>query len=267
MMHVIFYSISHTYLCLMTTSFYKVGILLVSWVLLGSTQRLTPTEILRKMEAHTRGDKMYSEFTMQIERPRYTREMQMKSWAMGTDFSLILVTQPARERGIAYLKRYKEIWNYVPTIDRLIKLPPSMMSQSWMGSDLSNDDLVRESSLIDDYTHALVGRDTLLGYACYKLELVPKPSRPIVWSKVWIWIAETHFFQLKAVQFDERGDQVNTLLYSDVKQLGGRMMPAKMELIPHQKRGQKTVLIQNAVDFNPAISEEFFSIQNLKNVR
>lgn len=224
-------------------------------------------EIIQKMEDLTRGEESYSEVIMQIVRPRYTREISMKSWALGEDYSLILITGPARDRGIAYLKREKEIWNWLPTIDRLIKLPPSMMSQSWMGSDFTNDDLVRESSTVDDYTHRLIGTEKIEGYECYKIELIPKPDRPIVWSKVIMWIAIEKYFQLKTEQYDERDELVNTISFSDIVKFGDREIPAKMVMVPEDKKGNQTVLIQEKIDFNPSLKETFFSIQNLQRIR
>jgi outer membrane lipoprotein-sorting protein len=137
------------------TAFYFLLIALIAIPLLGLRQTNAPNvrEIIQKMESQMRGETAQMEVTMTITRPRYTREMSMKSWALGDDYSLILITAPARDRGTAFLKRKKEIWNYLPSVDRMIKLPPSMMSQSWMGSDFSNDDLVRESSTIDDFSH------------------------------------------------------------------------------------------------------------------
>lgn len=244
------------------------GILIV--LLLGVkclVQAQDPKDLLQKMEEVTRGDATYSEVTMQVIRPRYTREISLKSWALGNDYSLILVTAPARDRGIAYLKRDKEIWNWMPSIDRLIKLPPSMMSQSWMGSDFTNDDLVRESSIIEDYNHRLLGKEKVENYDCYKIEMIPKPDKPIVWSKVIVWISSEKYFQLKNEQFDERGELVNTIIFSDVKRLGGRDLPAVMTLIPEGKKGHKTILTQSFIDFDPDHNESFFSIQNLKRIR
>lgn len=227
----------------------------------------TAAEIIQKMEDRMRGDEVYMEVTMEIVRPRYTRSMSMKSWALGEDYSLILVTAPARDRGVAYLKREREIWNWMPSIDRLIKLPPSMMSQSWMGSDFTNDDLVRESSTINDYEHQLIGEEEIDGYPCYKIELIPKPESAIVWGKVLMWVSTEHYFQLRGEQYDERMELVNTIVFSDVKELGDRNIPAVMELNPHDKEGHKTILIQEKVDFNPGLDISFFSIQNLQRVR
>lgn len=225
-----------------------------------------PVAIIQKMEELTRGDRTYMEMSMQVVRPRYTREIGMRTWAMGDDYSLIFITAPARDRGIGYLKRQKEIWNWMPSIDRLIKLPPSMMSQSWMGSDFTNDDLVRESSTVEDYHHKHLGFETIDGVRCHKIELVPKPDRPIVWSKVVMWIAEDHHYQVRVEQFDERGDRVNTLIFTDVKELGGRRIPARIELVPEGKKGHATVLLTHSIDFNPKVDEAFFSIQNLQRI-
>ena len=226
-----------------------------------------PVEILRKMEDLTRGDKSYSEVSMQIVRPRYTREIGMRSWAMGDDYSLIYITAPARDRGMGYLKRDREIWNWMPSIDRLIKLPPSMMSQSWMGSDFSNDDLVRESSIIHDYTHRHLGMEEMGGYHCHKIELIPKPDKPIVWGKVLVWVAEKEYYQMRTEQYDERGDLVNVITFSEVKNFGERSMPARMELVPQDKKGHATVLITEQMDFSPKLDADFFSIQNLQRIR
>jgi outer membrane lipoprotein-sorting protein len=233
----------------------------------SSISQVNPREILRKAEEHTRGDRSYAEVTMEIVRPRFTRTISMRSWAMGEEYSLILITAPARDRGIAYLKRQNEIWNWMPSIDRLIKLPPSMMGQSWMGSDFTNDDLVRESSVIDDYTHKLLGQEVVEGRTCYKIEMTPKPDKPIVWGKVIVWIAEDPYIQLKTEQYDEKGKLINRIEFSDIKTFDGREVPTKMTLTPLDKSGHKTILTQHKMDFNPTIDEDFFSIQNLQRVR
>ena len=214
-----------------------------------------------------RGETMYSELTMTTVRPRYTRDVTMKTWSKGEDFSLILITAPARDKGTAFLKRQKEIWNYVPNIDRMIKMPPSMMSQSWMGSDFSNDDLVRESSTISDYRHSILREEVYEGRSCWVLELIPKPESSIVYGKVLLWIDKQHYIQLKIENYDEDGSLVSTLLFSEVKLMGGRTMPSLMEMVPAGKPNQKTVIRYTDARFNAPIEESFFSVQNLKNIR
>ncbi|MBW6498950.1 MAG: outer membrane lipoprotein-sorting protein [Bacteroidales bacterium] len=165
----------------MRTYFLRLTIFLSATILIFSEAAAQdPREILRKVEDNMRGDASYTEMTMTTVRPRYTREISMRSWSLGDDFALIMITAPARDQGTAFLKREKEIWNFVPSIDRTVKMPPSMMSQSWMGSDFTNDDLVRGSSTIDDFTHRLLRSETMNGHDCRVLELKPKPEAPVV---------------------------------------------------------------------------------------
>jgi len=141
-------------------------------------------EIVRKSDEKFRGTSSTGSFSMTIQRPTWSRTISMKSWSLGTDYSLIYVTAPAKEKGQVFLKRKNEMWNWVPTIERMVKVPPSMMMQSWMGSDFTNDDLVRESSIVKDYTHKLLGEETIDKYPCYKVELIPLENAPVVWGKV-----------------------------------------------------------------------------------
>lgn len=232
----------------------------------GAAQE-TAQQVIKKMEDQMRGASSYFEMTMTTVRPRYTRDVTMRAWSKGEDFSLILITAPARDKGTAFLKRQKEIWNYVPNIDRMIKMPPSMMSQSWMGSDFSNDDLVRESSTITDYRHSILREEVYQNRNCWVLELIPKPESSIVYGKVLVWVDKQHYIQLKVENYDEDGSLVSTMLFSEVKQMGGRTIPSLMEMIPADKPNQKTIIRYAEAKFNIPIEESFFSVQNLKNIR
>ena len=182
----------------------------------------------------------------------------------GDDYSLILITNPAKEKGTAFLKRNKEVWNWIPSIERHIKLPPSMMSQSWMGTDFTNDDLVREASTIVDYEHTLLGKETILDKECYKIQMIPKPSAAIVWEKVIVWIDTIDFLQLKAEFYDEDGELVNIMISSDIIELGGRKITSKIEMIPIDKEGNSTVIIYNNIVFDKPINDDFFTTRNMK---
>lgn len=223
--------------------------------------------IIKQADAKLRGETSTGTMKMTIVRPSWSREVTMKSWSKGTDFSLILITSPARDRGTAFLKREKEIWNWQPTIDRTIKLPPSMMMQSWMGSDFTNDDLVRESSIVRDYTHNILGEETIGGYPCYKIELTPKENAPVVWGKVLVWIAKDEYMQMKSEFYDEDGYLINTMLGKQVKKLDGKLLPSIMEMIPAEEEGHKTIIEYLDLSFDKPIKESFFSIQNMKRAR
>lgn len=225
------------------------------------------TEIIKKANDLMRGASSNGTMSMEIVRPKWTRKIEMKSWAKGEDYSLIIVTQPARDKGTGFLKREKELWNWQPRIDRVVKLPPSMMMQSWMGSDFTNDDLVRESSIVDDYTHSVL-KDTIIGeYDAWKIEMIPKEETAVVWGKIEIYIEKENYYQLLIKYFDEDNFLINTMKLSEIKKMGDRVIPTKMEMIPSENPDQKTIVIYEDYDFGIDIETSFFSIQNLKNIR
>jgi hypothetical protein len=223
-------------------------------------------EIIKKTDAKSRGDYSEQELRMTIVRPDWKRSITMKSWSKGTDYSLILITAPAKEKGQVFLKRQKEMWNWVPSIERMIKIPPSMMMQSWMGSDFTNDDLVRESSVIVDYTHTLAGNELVDGTDCWKIQLIPKPDAPVVWGKVIAWI-DRNYNQRKAEYYDEDNSLVNTMYLTEIRKLSDREIPTRMEMVPAGEKNKKTVVEILSAVFNKPISESYFSIQNMKMVR
>jgi len=222
-------------------------------------------EIVRLSDAHMRGKTMQGEMTIKIVRPDYTREMSMHSWSKGTQYALVLVTAPAKDKGTTFLKRVKEVWDWVPTLERTIKLPPSMMSQSWMGTDFTNDDLVKETSIVDDYDQTILAEEKIGDRVCWKIQLIPKPTAAVVWSKVISWIDKKDYLQLKSEMYDEDGKLVNTLNESDVKMMGGRLLPSTLEMIPHDKPGHKTIITYQSEEFDKPIADDFFSTQNMKN--
>lgn len=224
-------------------------------------------EIIREMEDLMRGESSRAEMTMRIERPRYNRDITMKTWALGDDFSMILITAPARDEGTTFLQRRNEIWIYQPSIDRTIKMPPSMMSQSWMGSDFTNEDLVRESSMIDEYEHRILREEEYNGYDTWVLELIPKPDTPVVWGKVLIWVEKENYMQLRIENFDQRDELANTVELSEVKEMDGRQIPTRMVMMPADKANQRTIMTYNQIEFNVALEESFFTQQNMRRVR
>lgn len=223
--------------------------------------------ILTKMDEKIRGKSSYSEMKMTIQRPDWSREMTMKSWTKGTDRSLILLTAPARDAGTAFLMRAKEIWNWQPSIDRVIKLPPSMMLQSWMGSDFTNDDLVKQSSLIDDYDSKIIGEEIIEGYKCHKLELIPNEDAAVVWGKLYMWVTQKDYMQMRVEFYDEDGYLVNTMMGKNVTDFGDVTIPALLEVVPEDESGNKTIIEYLKLDLDINVKDSFFSLQNLKRVK
>lgn len=227
----------------------------------------TATEIVEKAIENFQGETSKATMKMEIIRPSWSREITMKTWSKGTEYSLIKILSPARDEGSGYLKRKKEMWNWQPSIERTIKLPPSMMSQSWMGSDFTNDDLVREASELTDYTHEIMGSEIIDDRECWKIGMTPKPDAPVVWGKVITWISKNDYLQLKSEFYDEEDELINIMKAGNIQTMGGRTIPTRMEMIPADKEGHKTVVSYESVVFNEPIEDDFFSIQNLKNIR
>lgn len=224
-------------------------------------------EIVQKMDNRMRGETIQVEMEMEIVRPRFTRNIGIKSWGKGRDYSMILITSPARDRGTSFLKRQREIWNWVPTIERTIKLPPSMMSQSWMGSDFTNDDLVRESSIVEDYEHSILRTEEFMGHDCYVIQMIPKPDAAVVFGKVLVWIIQASFIELKVENYDEYGDLVSTVMASEIRKMDDREIPTVLEMIPADKQGQKTIIRYLNVIFDRPIEDAFFTVQRMKDLR
>jgi hypothetical protein len=230
-------------------------------------QELSAKEIIKKADDKNRGQTSRSEMTMTIVRPDWSRSISLKSWSKGTAYSLIYLTAPAKEKGQVFLKRDKDMWNWVPAIERLIKVPPSLMMQSWMGSDFTNDDLVKESSIVVDYTQKLIGKENIRGQECYKIELMPLPDAAVTWGKIISWITINGFNQWKSEYYDEDMKLINVMNASNVKKMGDREIPTHLEIEPVNKKGNKTILETTFVVFNQPIADSFFSQQNMKSVK
>ncbi len=225
------------------------------------------TEIVRKANDLVMGKTSQGINKMKVVRPDWSREVTMKVWSKGTDYYMILITAPAREKGQVFLKRKNELWNWMPSIGRMIKIPPSMMMQSWMGSDFTNDDLLKESSIVNDYVHKIIGSEVVDGYDCYKIELTPKPNAAVVWGKILMWVSKKEYYELKIEFYDETGALINMQLGSEIKKMGGRTLPTKLIMIPMDKKGNKTILELIDVVFDKPIPNSFFSQQNMKRLR
>lgn len=142
-----------------------------------------------------------------------------------------------------------------------------MMSQGWMGSDYSNDDLLKESSIVVDYNHSLLGNEKVGDYDCYKIKLTPKPEAAVVWGKIIKWISKDELLQMKSAYYDEDGYLIKTDYSYDIKKMHDRLIPTRIEIIPEEDEGHKTILIINTMKFNMPIEDSFFSQQNMKRVR
>jgi len=227
----------------------------------------TALSIIEKSDQIMRGETQTGTYRMVITRPEWEREIEFDFWADGTRRSFIRIQKPQREKGVSFLRLEREMWQYVPKINRTIKIPPSMRLQSWMGSNFTNDDLVRESSIVNDYEHALLGKEELEAGEAYMVELIPKPNAPVTWDRIVQWIRVDDYLPLRAEYFNERGERVRTVDFSGFKSMHGRTLPAIMTLSEDKKPGHSTTLELVNVEFNADIKESVFTQQNLKRAR
>jgi outer membrane lipoprotein-sorting protein len=225
-------------------------------------------EIVSRAENLVKGEKnSYSEMSMQIVRPQYTRTIEFKAWGEADGNSMTLITAPAKEKGQSFLKSGANMWSWNPAIQRLIKMPASMMSQGWMGSDYTNDDILKESSLVKDFTHKTVGNEEAGGEECYKIELTPLLDADVVWGKIVMWISINDFFEMKTEFYDEDNFLIKTHTSSKIAVFDGRKLPSVMEIVPADQPQNKTVITIKTLKFNIAIEPNFFSQQKMKTLK
>jgi outer membrane lipoprotein-sorting protein len=222
---------------------------------------------MKKAMDQMRGKTLQAEMIIRTIRPTWSREMAVHTWMKGENYSVIQILSPAKDRGVAFLKRKKEVWNWIPTLERSIKLPPSMMSQSWMGTDFTNDDLVKESSTVEDYTHIFLRDSIIQGNQCYGIELIPKPEAAIVWGKIVVYIDKKNFIELYTKFYDEEDNLVNTMTAYEVKMMGGRLVPTRVEMVPTDKKNQKTEIIYKSIVFDKPIDDNFFTLAQLRSLK
>lgn len=250
---------------------YSIGLIFAVQLLMmadADAQPLTAAEIVQKADEKFNGEKSsLMVMSMTIVRPSWQRTVEFKNWTLGRDYVLTLITAPAKDAGQSFLKRSAEMWNWNPSINRLIKLPPSMMSQGWMGSDYTNDDILKESSIVNDYTHEVTNEELIDGRECYRIKMVAKEDAAIVWGHQIRWIDKKEFLVLKAELYDEDGILVRTETGSNIKEMDGRTIQTKIELIPADEPGNKTIVTIAEIKFNIPLNESFFSQQNMKNIR
>jgi len=234
----------------------------------ASSQQINATDIVKRADDKMRGEKSsYSVMSMKIVRPTWERTVSFKSWGKGTELSLVYITAPAKDKGQSFLKIKNEMWSWNPSVNRTIKLPTSMLSQGWMGSDFTNDDLLNQRSIVVDYNHEIVGEESISGEICYKILLQPKPDAPVVWGKIVMWISKNHDLILKTEYYDEDKYLVKSEIGKDLKEMDGRLTPTTFELIPADNEGNKTIVTINEIKFNIPIEDSFFSQQNMQKIR
>jgi outer membrane lipoprotein-sorting protein len=243
------------------------ALLLLSLWFMPSAHAMEVSALIQHIDRLWRGDTSHATMSMTVKTRRYERNMTMEAWSRGKDYSLVLIREPVKDRGIATLKVEQNIWNYLPKINRVTKVPSSMMSGSWMGSHFTNDDLVKESTFEDDYDSTISFEGEREGRIIYEMTAVPKPDAAVVWGKVVMLIEQQTLAPFKALYYDEEGVLVRTLTFDRPQQIAGRTIPMRMSLQPEDKPNESTVILYHDIEFDVPLEESFFSLQSLKRRR
>jgi hypothetical protein len=238
----------------------------------SASYALTAREIIDRAEKSVRGDSQIARVDITIKTKRWTRVLKMKSWENRLERkSFAEILAPKKDAGNRFLMINREqlMWQYNPDIGKEIKIHPSMMLQSWMGSDFTNDDIVKESSILDDYTHSLDGKATVEGQECYRIVLKPKPEAAVVWGKLLYYARITDCLPVKQEFYDQHGVLKKVMTCGSVKKLHDRLIPTIYKMVTLKKRRDPNVEeytmmeIKDAV-FNVRIDSSIFTLQNLK---
>ena len=222
--------------------------------------------IVKRMDELYRSETSQTNMEMQIVTPHWKRTLALEVWTQGMDKTFILINSPKKEKGVATLRIGNEMWNYLPKTNKVMKVPPSMMMGSWMGSDFTNDDLVRESSMLDDYTYEHITPADAQPDHLY-IQLLPKEDSPIVWGKLIIAIRVNDRIPVWQHFYDETGRLTRVMNFKEIKSFDGKTIPSVMEMIPQNKEGHKTVVRFVDAEFDKGIDEKVFTRRNLQKRR
>ena len=227
-------------------------------------EMLTARDILNKVDDLYRGTSSHGMMTMEVVTAHWKRTLSLEFWSKGKDKSLIRILAPLKEKGTATLRSGNEIWNYLPKVNRVIKLPSSMMSATWMGSHFTNDDLVKESRFTEDYDCQITFQGLRKGENVIEISCIPKPDAPVVWGKVEIVVRRSDYLPVVMRYYDEGLHLARTMTFSQFRRMSGRTLPAALTLTPADKSGEKTEVVYDKITFDILLNDEVFSIRNLQ---
>ncbi len=220
--------------------------------------------IAQKCDAALKGKTQTGAASMTVRTPEWERTLQMRFWYDYPDKTLVRITAPAKEAGSGTLRIGSNMWMYLPSVERVIKVPPSLMLQSWMGSDFTNDDLAKESSLPNDYTHRIEGEATVEGDACFRLVATPKPNAPVVWGKLVVLVRKSDFLPRRQEYYDEKGTLEKVLSFDEIRRAGSRNYPMHWRMVSVRKPGHETVLAFSSLEFDAVVPAGVFDQRNLE---
>ena len=215
---------------------------------------------------YTRGNASIATVIMTIHRPDWERKMTLKTWTRGKKDSLFFIQSPPKDHGNGTLKKSREMWMYNPKVNRVIKVPPSMMSQSWMGSDFSNNDLAKSDSFVNDYSHSIVGTESHEGKKVYVIKSMPKPDAPVIWGMQMLKIREDLIW-LSQEFFDEDLTSVKIMTTLEIQMMGGKLYPKVWRMQEAEKEDQYTQLTYSSLIFKSDLPDSLFTLTSLRQAR
>ena len=224
-------------------------------------------DIVNALDRLYRSEDSYTDMSMHIVTAHWERTLTMKAWSMGTDRTFIRILSPPRESGMATLRIGTEMWNYLPNTNSTVRVPPSMMAGAWMGSDITNNDIVKEITYAGDYTFSFTSDTTLTGTpedGVLYLVLVPKTSTAVVWSSIVCAVRSEDTIPLWEHYYDQHDGLMKTVSFSDIREIGGRIIPTVMEVVPANREGQSTTITWSEAEFDQGVDEDIFSLSNLQ---
>ncbi|GAB4246740.1 MAG: outer membrane lipoprotein-sorting protein [Acidobacteriota bacterium] len=228
------------------------------------TSALTAEELVRRIDRLYRADTSWARVEMQIVTPDWRRTLVMEVWTEGLEKALIRILEPARERGVGTLRIGSDMWNYLPKVNKIIRVPPSMMMSSWMGSDFTNDDLVKEYTFLEDYRFAFADPPEDADPDLVYIECIPREGLPVVWSSVLVAVKRESLLPVWQRYFDEKGRLFRTMVYGEERRFGDRVLPSRLEMIPETKPGRKTVVRYLELKFGVKHPPDLFSLRTLR---
>jgi len=225
---------------------------------------LDPEIILNNVDDIYRSNASHGILTLSVKTSNWQRSLTLEQWSKGNDMHLLKVLKPKKEKNLATLRVDKNVWNYMPKVKRVVKIPSSMMSSSWMGSHFTNDDLVKQSRMVIDYNFSITYEGLRDGVDIVEISCIPKKNAAVVWGKVEVIVYRNDFIPLNIVYYDEDLKLSRTLKFSNIQVLGGKKIPLQMKMVPTDEPEESTAILWEKIDFDLAIKDDFFSLRKLQ---
>ncbi len=225
---------------------------------------LDPEKILDSVDDIYRSTASHGIITLSVKTVNWQRALTLEQWSKGEDKSLIRILKPKKEKGLTTLRVDKNVWNYMPKVKRVVKIPSSMMSSSWMGSHFTNDDLVKQSRMVEDYTFSITFEGTREGKEIIAITCIPNKDAAVVWGKVEVLVYRYDYIPLQMIYYDEDLLLSRTLEFTNIELMDGKMIPTLMSMIPADEPDELTTVKWEEIQFGVAIDDDFFSLRKLQ---